>query len=68
VPTAVTASMLYDLVTCPHRITMDLYGDPAKRDEVNPFIKLFWERGSLFEREVSESWTELVNGVGAKYI
>jgi hypothetical protein len=47
---------------------MDLYGDPAKRDEVNPFIKLFWERGSLFEREVSESWTELVNGVGAKYI
>jgi len=31
---------------------MDLHGDPAKRDEVNPFIKLLWERGSLFEREV----------------
>jgi hypothetical protein len=31
---------------------MDLYGDPAKRDEINPFVKLLWEKGSLFEREV----------------
>lgn len=48
----VTASMLYDLVTCPHRVTMDLYGDPAKRDEPNAFVELLWEKGSLFEREV----------------
>ena len=51
-PAAVTASMLYDLVTCPHRVTMDLYGDPARRDEPNPFVKMLWERGSLYEREV----------------
>jgi predicted RecB family nuclease len=51
-PTAVTASMLYDLVMCPHRVTMDLYGDPAQRDEPNPFVKMLWERGSLYEREV----------------
>jgi predicted RecB family nuclease len=31
---------------------MDIYGDPAKRDEINPFVKLLWEKGSLFEREV----------------
>jgi predicted RecB family nuclease len=51
-PAAITASMLYDLVACPHRVTMDLYGDPAKRDEPNPFVKMLWERGSLYEREV----------------
>jgi uncharacterized protein len=50
--TPVTASMLYDLVTCPHRVTMDLYGDPAKRDEANAFVQLLWEKGSLYEREV----------------
>ena len=50
-PTAVTASMLYDLVMCPHRVTMDLYADPAKRDKPNPFVKMLWERGSLYERE-----------------
>jgi uncharacterized protein len=51
-PTAVTASMLYDLVMCPHRVTMDLYADPGLRDEPNPFVKMLWERGSLYEREV----------------
>src|SRR5208282_3944297 len=50
--TPVTASMLYDLVICPHRITMDLYGDPAKMDEANPFVKMLWEKGLLYEREV----------------
>jgi predicted RecB family nuclease len=44
--------MLYDLVMCPHRITMDLNGDPAQRDQPNPFVKMLWERGSLYEREV----------------
>ena len=51
-PTAITASMLYDLVTCPHRVTMDLYGDPAKQDKANAFVELLWEKGSLYEREV----------------
>ncbi len=50
--TAITASMLYDLVTCPHRVTMDLYGDPAKKDKANAFVELLWEKGSLYEREV----------------
>lgn len=50
----VTASMLYDLVACPHRVTMDLFGDPAKRDEPNPFVQLLWERGASYEKEVIE--------------
>ena len=31
---------------------MDLYGDPAKMDEANPFVKMLWEKGLLYEREV----------------
>lgn len=48
----VTAAMLYDLVACPHRVTMDLFGDPTQRDAPNPFVELLWEKGSLYEREV----------------
>ena len=44
--------MLYDLVACPHRVAMDVFGDPGERDEPNPFIQLLWERGALYEREV----------------
>ncbi len=50
----ITASMLHDLVSCPHRVTMDLFADPAQRDEPNPFIQLLWEKGSVYEREVIE--------------
>ena len=46
--------MLYDLVSCPHRVTMDLFADPAQRDAPNPFIQLLWEKGSLFEKQVIE--------------
>ena len=48
----ITASMLYDLVQCPHRVTMDLFGDYAKRSEVSPFVQLLWEKGSLYEKKV----------------
>jgi hypothetical protein len=46
--------MLYDLVQCPHRVTMDLFEDFAKRDPVNPFVQLLWEKGNAFEKEVIE--------------
>ena len=57
-PIPITATMLYDLVSCPHRVTMDLYADPADRDEPNAFVELLWERGALYEREVMEGFTE----------
>ena len=50
----ITASMLYDLVQCPHRVTMDLFADPALKDKISPFVQLLWERGSLYEEEVIE--------------
>ena len=50
----VTATMLYDLISCPHRLTMDLFGDAGERDAPNPFVKLLWERGTLYEQEVMD--------------
>jgi predicted RecB family nuclease len=47
----ITASMLYSYTTCPHRVYLDLFGDPAERDEVSPFVELLWERGHAFEEE-----------------
>lgn len=44
--------MLYDLVACPHRVTLDLFGDPGERDKVSPFVQLLWERGAAHEKEV----------------
>ncbi|MDD3029395.1 MAG: TM0106 family RecB-like putative nuclease [Alphaproteobacteria bacterium] len=48
----ISASILYDLVQCPHRVTMDLFGDYTKRDEISPFVQLLWEKGSLYEKKV----------------
>src|SRR5262245_43543420 len=47
----VTGSVLYDIVECPQRVALDAFGDIAKRDKINPFVRLLWERGTLFERE-----------------
>ena len=33
----ITASILYDLVRCPHRVALDAFGDPALRDALNGF-------------------------------
>ena len=50
----ITASMLYNYVQCPHRVTLDLFEDPANRDPVSAFVQLLWERGSAFEQETIE--------------
>jgi predicted RecB family nuclease len=61
----VTASVLYDLVQCPQRVALDAFGDPADRDQINPFVRLLWERGALFEREtlakLNQPFTDLSN-------
>src|SRR5947209_5101566 len=47
----VTASVLYDFTQCPERVALDAFGDSRKRDPINPFVRLLWERGTLFEQE-----------------
>jgi predicted RecB family nuclease len=49
---SITASKLYNWVACPHRVTLDEYGDAAARDPVNAFVELLWERGIKYEQEV----------------
>lgn len=50
-PPSITASMLYSQVSCPHRVTLDLFGNPSERDEPNAFLELLWERGSAIEQQ-----------------
>lgn len=52
----VTAAMLYDLVQCPHRLSMDLVGDLLDRDKINPFIELLWEKGTAHEKSIVEGF------------
>jgi hypothetical protein len=48
----ITGSMLRDMISCPHRVTMDLFADPADRDEVSPFIRMLWEKGASHEQSI----------------
>ncbi len=49
--------MLYDLVTCSHRLTLDTFGDQSLRGEPNVFLELLWEKGTLFEKDVMAKLT-----------
>ena len=53
-PYSITASMLYNLVSCEHRLYLDTFGDASQCDEPNAFIQLLWEKGTLFEQEVMQ--------------
>lgn len=57
----ITATMLYDFVRCPHRVALDHFEDPGKKDPENPFVQLLWEKGHAFEREV-------IQGLGKPFV
>src|SRR5476651_818290 len=57
----ITASILYALVKCPHRIWLDAVGDASQRDPINPFVELLWERGAKFEQET-------IRGLGLPFL
>jgi predicted RecB family nuclease len=48
----ISADMLYNYIQCPHRLYLDLFEDPARRDPETAFMKLLWERGVDFEKQV----------------
>ena len=50
-----SANMLYNYVKCPHRLTLDLFGDYSKQDPISAFVKLLWEKGTDFEKQVIKS-------------
>ncbi len=41
---SITASMLYNLTSCEHRLYLDTFGDLSQRGEPNVFIQLLWEK------------------------
>ena len=49
---SITGSLLYDLIACPHRVSMDLFANPAERDPISPFIKMLWEKGAAHEQAI----------------
>jgi len=51
-PDKLSANMLYNYVKCPHRLTLDLFGDYSKQDPISVFVKLLWEKGTDFEKQV----------------
>jgi predicted RecB family nuclease len=51
-PDKLSANMLYNYVKCPHRLTLDLFGDYSKQDPISTFVKLLWEKGTDFEKQV----------------
>lgn len=61
----ITASILYNHLACPHRVTMDSFADRALRDPVSPFVQMLWERGTVFEqdtiRALEQAFTDLSN-------
>lgn len=44
--------MLYNHLTCPHRVAMDAFGDWHLRDTVSPFVEMLWARGNKYEADV----------------
>ena len=48
----ISANMLYNYIQCPHRLYLDLFEDPAKRNPESSFVRLLWERGIDFEEQV----------------
>lgn len=47
-----TAAALYDVVQCSNRLALDHFGDRSQRDTVSPFVRMLWERGTEYERDV----------------
>lgn len=48
----ISATQLYDHVQCPHRVTLDIFGNPADKDDPNAFVELLWHQGVLHEKNM----------------
>lgn len=48
----ITAAQLYDHVSCPRRVDLDLHGDPTAREELSAFVRMLWNRGASHEAAI----------------
>lgn len=49
----ISATQLYDHVQCPHRVALDVFGNPAERDDPSAFVELLWEQGISHEATIA---------------
>lgn len=64
----ISGSHLYDFSQCPHRVYLDVHGDPAERDEPNPFVQMLWEHGNVHEDTiVAEAFGRRSLRAGCRY-
>lgn len=52
----ITASMLYDYILCPHKVAMDRFDDPSRKDPVTPFVQMLWDKGVIHEEDVVKAF------------
>jgi uncharacterized protein len=58
----ITASLLYNYLQCPHRVWRDIYGPKEeKSEEVNPFVKLLWDKGVNHEDKIISKIGQCLN-------
>jgi predicted RecB family nuclease len=50
--TAVTGTMVRDLLLCERRAHLDVHGDGSRRDEVSSFVRMLWDGGLAHEDAV----------------
>lgn len=48
---AMTASTLYNMIHCPHRVVLDAFGDQSERDPVSSFVEMLWDHGLAHEQK-----------------
>ncbi len=46
--------MHYDLIVCPNRVSMNVFGDLCEKEPPNPFVQMLWDKGTKYEKEVIE--------------
>ena len=58
----ITASKLYDFITCPHKVWRDKHGPLSEKIvETNPFVELLWNKGVQHEKAIVEKLTSFLN-------
>lgn len=48
----ISTSQLHDFSQCSHRVSLDVFGDPLKRDESDPFVQMLWECGNAHKGQI----------------
>lgn len=54
---AISGTMLRDLLVCERRLGLDMHGEPSRRDDTSPFVRMLWRDGIVHECAILEAMT-----------